>query len=283
VTESGDVNAYSPLATEREILYTTKNRQIRRASVKTLEESVLASFEEADGVGGLSINRKHNLLATNVSKGDENHMVLVSTDTGQAETILKTKVPVGHPQIHPVDDDLFLCSGPITQRMWIVRRSERVGRPLYKHPPTEWLTHEMWLGVSKRIMVVNWPYALKSVHIDDDRELDTIVDMNCWHPSSNSDGSKIVCDTARPDIGLRLIDRASGEHRPLCYPHSSNGGTQWSFSIPADPKKVKLSESTYGPQYSHPHPSFGPGDDRIVFTSDLGRENESQVFVALMP
>jgi len=282
LTESGDVNAYSPVATGKEIFYTTRNKQVKGVSVKSLEERVLASFGEADGLGGLSINRKHSLLATCVGKGEQNRIVLVPTDGGQAETVLKTKVPVGHVQIHPVDDDLILYSGPITQRMWLARRSEGVGRPLYRHPPTEWLTHEMWIGASKRVMVVHWPYALRSVHIDDDRKLDTIVEMNCWHPSSNSDGSKIVCDTARPDIGLQIIDPKTGKHEALCYPRSSSGGTQWDFNIPADPEKEKLTESTYGPQWTHPHPSFSPGDDKVVFTSDMGRKNKSQVFVAFI-
>lgn len=282
LTESGDVNPFSPIATAKEIFYTTNNRQVKAVNVKSLEERVLATFEKADALSGLSINRKSGILATCLREGEQNTIVLVAIDGSWTEAVLRTKIPIGHVQIHPVDDELILFSGPITQRMWLLRRSEKIGRPLYKHPPTEWLTHETWLGISKRVMVVHWPYALKSVHIDDDRKLDTIVELNCWHPSSSSDGSKVVCDTTKPDIGIQIIDPKKGEYETLCYSRSSNSGTQWAFNVPADPEKEEMNEFTYGPQWTHPHPSFGPGDNKIVFTSDMGRKNESQVFVAFM-
>ncbi len=97
--------------------------------------------------------------------------------------------------------------------------------------------------------------------------------------TSGIDGSLIVCDTTCPDVGLRLIDPATGAHRPLCYPRSSNGGSQWAFTVPADDDAAD--ESTYGPQESHPHPSFHPDGARVVYTSD--RTGVSQVYVVDLP
>lgn len=88
-----------------------------------------------------------------------------------------------------------------------------------------------------------------------------------------------MCDTTCPDIGLQLIDPDTGAHDTLCYPGSSNGGAQWAETIPADDDKT--TPETYGPQWSHPHPSFSPDGKRVIYTSD--RTGTSQIYVADVP
>ena len=40
-------------------------------------------------------------------------------------------------------------------------------------------------------------------------------------------------------------------------------------------------ETAYGPQWSHPHPSFSPDGQRVAFTSDM--TGRPQVYVVDVP
>src|SRR5439155_441208 len=79
---------------------------------------------------------------------------------------------------------------------------------------------------------------------------------------------------------LCLVDSGSGEHRVLCFPGASNQGYQWEEPLPlgasgAAPGWQTMVETTrgetaYGPQWSHPHPSFSPDGRLVSYTSDAG-------------
>ena len=178
----------------------------------------------------------------------------------------------------PTDRDLILYTSDINQRMWLAAVGRGELRALHRHDKREWITHESFLGATDQVIFARWPFALMAIGVDDE-EARVVAEMNAWHASANADGSLIVSDTTCPDIGLRLIDPATGAHRPLCYPRSSNGGTQWAFTVPADDDTVD--ESTYGPQWGHPHPSFHPDGTRVVYTSD--HTGTSQVYVVEVP
>ena len=141
-----------------------------------------------------------------------------------------------------------------------------------------WITHETFLGHTNEVIFVHWPYALRGIRVGEDKDR-KIAEFNTWHPSPSPDGSRIVCDTTCPDIGLQLIHPETGEHETLCYPRSSNGGTQWAETVPADDDKVQA--DTYGPQWSHPHPSFSPDGKRVIYTSD--QTGSSQIYVVEVP
>ena len=42
------------------------------------------------------------------------------------------------------------------------------------------------------------------------RAMHTITEFNCWHITPNRAGDQILCDTNHPDLGLFLIDSATG-------------------------------------------------------------------------
>jgi oligogalacturonide lyase len=205
-------------------------------------------------------------------------VIAVNTDGSGHRVVREPPRAVGHVQVCPVDPDLILYSSDVNQRMWLVRVDGSGERPLYLHDKREWITHESFLGQSDEVIFAHWPFALKAIRVGE-REVRVVADFNAWHASSSPDGSWIVCDTTCPDIGLQLIDPATGEHRPLCYPQSSNGGTQWAETVPADDDQVEA--DTYGPQWSHPHPSFSPDGRQVVYTSD--RTGISQVYVVDVP
>ena len=85
--------------------------------------------------------------------------------------------------------------------------------------------HEAWL-TDDEIIFTHWPHALKAIQRDGTGER-TVGAFNCWHPAPRRDGGLIVCDTTLPDVGLQLVEPATGSRRPLCYPRASSQGHQW--------------------------------------------------------
>ena len=80
-----------------------------------------------------------------------------------------------------------------------------------------------------------------------------------WHSASTLDGEWIISDTNWPDEGLQLINVSTRRFRTLCYPLSSEGHPQW----------------------THPHPSFSPDGELVLFNSD--RTGVAQIYLATIP
>ena len=251
--------------------------QVRAVDLDTLKESVLADFGSGRA-GGCSLSSDGARLVTSLQRGKASAVVAVATDGSGFRVVREPPRVVGHVQVCPADPDLILYSSDVNQRMWEVRIDGSGERALFAHDRSVWITHETFLGHSDQVMFVHWPFALRAIRVgaDEDR---TIASFNVWHPSPRQDGSLIVCDTTCPDIGLQLIDLDTGARETLCYPGSSNGGAQWAETIPADDDKT--TPETYGPQWSHPHPSFSPDGKRVIYTSD--RTGTSQIYVADVP
>jgi hypothetical protein len=129
---------------------------------------------------------------------------------------------------------------------------------------------------------VRWPYELRRFHRER-RTFTLIAAFNAWHIAGSRDGRRVLCDTAHPDLGLQLVDVATGERRTLCHPQSSCQGSQWrrdryalaeDWAAAAAERERTLSwmemkaDTVYGPQWTHPHPSFSPSERWVVYTSD---------------
>ncbi len=247
--------------------------QVCSVDLETLEEEVLADFPNGQ-VGGCSLSADGARLVTSLNRNGRSAVLAVNTDGSGHQVVAEPARVVGHVQVCPTDPDLILYSSDINQRMWQIRIDGSEEQLLFEHDKTMWLTHETFLGKSDEVIFVHWPFALKAIRVGTD-EARTVASFNTWHPSPNADGSRIVCDTTCPDIGLQLIDSDTGKHQTLCYPGSSNGGTQWAKTVPADDDTVGA--NTYGPQWSHPHPSFRPDGKRVIYTSD--QTGHSQIYV----
>jgi hypothetical protein len=125
------------------------------------------------------------------------------------------------------------------------------------------------------------------------RHISTIVEYNAWHITPNRAGTAVLCDTNHPDRGLFLISVAGGALRPVCLSESSNQGSQWKtsrYALKEDFQRAQsearsgalswmevATDTVYGPQWTHPHPSFSPDESRVVFASD--RTGHTQVYV----
>ena len=89
----------------------------------------------------------------------------------------------------------------------------------------------------------------------------------------------MVTDTKFPDIGLQLFDISDRPMAPtlLCYPSASSVGDHWNTDhCPYDDGPIEV----YAPQHTHPHPTFSPSGELVVFTSD--RTGRAQVYEAML-
>lgn len=298
VTDADSVHGYSGVISKAgtELFY-TQGDTIKAIHLETFEERLLAEFPEGS-LGECSVSADERFIVTAMKRNDRSHITVTATDGSGGEVIYTSPdQTIIHPQFHPKHADLIAYSGDPAPRMWTINRDGTENRSLYAHDNNEFLVHETFLGSADELIVTHWPYALRRLSLDT-LQMQTISDFNAWHIASNRDGTQVLCDTVHPDIGLRLVDVESGEHTPICYPQSSSSGSQWktdryalaedwAAAQQADDREKTLSwmemkvDTVYGPQWTHPHPSFSPDEKAVVYTSDVS--GHSQVYVALVP
>jgi oligogalacturonide lyase len=193
-----------------------------------------------------------------------------------------------HPQFHPLEPEWIEFSGDPAPRMHRVRRDGSGMECLHQHGNDEFIVHETFLGGSGDIVFTVWPHALCRMDWTT-RQISTILEYNAWHIAPDRRGERVLCDTNHPDDGLQIIDVATGKRRPLCLSQSSNQGSQWrrsSYALAADfaDARKNLSwmenagDTVYGPQWTHPHPSWSNDERLVAFASD--RTGVTQVYVA---
>ena len=80
-----------------------------------------------------------------------------------------------------------------------------------------------------------------------------------------------------------MVDLRSGERTTICHPRATCGGSQWRTSRyalkedfeRAGKEKGALSwmemkvDTVYGPQWSHPHPSWSADEKWCIYDSDI--------------
>ena len=298
LTDADDIHGYSGVISKdgTELFYTQADA-IKAIHLDTFEERVLAEFP-GGGLGECSVSADERFIVTAMKRDDKSHITVTATDGSGGEVIWTSPdQTIIHPQFHPKHPDLIAYSGDPAPRMWTIKRDGTGNRSLYQHDNNEFLVHETFLGARDDLIVTHWPYALRRISLET-LQMQTIADFNAWHIASNRDGTKVLCDTVHPDIGLRLVDVETGEHTPICYPQSSSSGSQWKtdrYALAEDwaaaqqagDREKSLSwmemkvDTVYGPQWTHPHPSFSPDETAVVYTSDVS--GHSQVYVAVIP
>ncbi len=298
LTDADEVHGYSGvISKEGTELFYTQADAIKAIHLDTFEERVLAEFP-GGSLGECSVSADERYIVTAMKRDDKSHITVTATDGSGGEVIYTSPdQTIIHPQFHPKHPDLIAYSGDPAPRMWTIRRDGTENRSLYQHDNNEFLVHETFLGTLDELIVTHWPYALRRMSLET-LQMQTIADFNAWHIASNRDGTKVLCDTVHPDIGLRLVDVELGEHTPICHPQSSSSGSQWKTSRYALAEDWAAAQQTgdrekalswmemkvdtvYGPQWTHPHPSFSPDETAVVYTSDVS--GHSQVYVAVIP
>ena len=298
LTDADEVHGYSGVISKdgTELFYTQADA-IKAIHLDTLEERVLAAFP-GGSLGECSVSADERFIVTAMKRADKSHITVTATDGSGGEVIYTSPdQTIIHPQFHPKHPDLIAYSGDPAPRMWTIKRDGTENLSLYQHDNNEFLVHETFLGALDELIVTHWPYALRRMSLET-LQMQTIADFNAWHIASNRDGTKVLCDTVHPDIGLRLVDVETGEHTPISYPRSSSSGSQWKtdrYALAEDWAAAQQSgdrekalswmemkvDTVYGPQWTHPHPSFSPDETAVVYTSDVS--GHSQVYVAVIP
>jgi oligogalacturonide lyase len=192
-----------------------------------------------------------------------------------------------HPQFHPIESGWIEFSGDPAPRMHRVRVDGTGLECLYQHGNDEFIVHETFLGQTGDMVFTIWPRALCRMDWTT-RAISTIAEYNAWHIAPDRRGERILCDTNHPDEGLQIIEAATGARRQVCLSESSNQGTQWRkscYAVADDFAHARetlswmenAGDTVYGPQWTHPHPSWSFEEDEIAFASD--RTGVTQVYV----
>jgi len=261
--------------------------QITRA---TLEERCLIAFPGAQ-LGECSIGHDGIWITAAIKQGTQQGLVAGRAD-GTSWQLIPFPRTVIHPQFHPLEPEWIEFAGDPAPRMHRVRRDGSGLECLYQHGNDEFVVHETFLGRTGNLVFTIWPRELRTMDWTT-RETRTVAEFNAWHITPNRAGTVVLCDTNHPDMGLHSIDVATGARRRICLSEASSQGTQWRTSryalaedfaaapgtlggralswmeVPAD--------SVYGPQWTHPHPSFSPDERVVAFASD--RTGYTQVYV----
>ena len=245
-------------------------------------------FEAKDAeLGECSISPDGEWLTAAYKKGGESGLVTGRFNGADWRAIAFPRTVI-HPQFHPLDPHWIEFAGDPAPRMHRVRRDGTGLECLYEHGNDEFIVHETFLRSTGDIVFTVWPHKLCRMDWST-RQITTITSYNAWHIAPDRAGERILCDTNHPDEGLQIIDVKTGAHRQLCLSQSSNQGTQWlksSYALAEDFAQARrnnlswmenAADTVYGPQYTHPHPSWSLEEDKVAFASD--RTGVTQVYV----
>ena len=293
LTAGDGIHPFSPAFGPRGLeVFFVRNGGVWAIGLTELGERKIISFDGAQ-LGECSLSASGEWLVTAIKRGTQSGLAVGRSD-GTDWRVIPFPRTVIHPQFHPCEEDWIEFSGDPAPRMHRVRRDGTAMECLFQHGNEEFVVHETFLGATGDIAYTVWPRELRRMSWKT-REHSTIAAFNAWHITANRSGSKVLCDTNHPDLGIFIIDAASGKRTQVCVSQSSNGGSPWRtsrYALAADFAAAQSAAKTadtlswmevatdtvYGPQWTHPHPSFSPDEKKIVFASD--RDGYPQVYVA---
>lgn len=259
----------------------------------SLAERCVVSFENGQ-LGEVSLSACGEWLTAAI-KRDGQAGIAVGRVDGTGWRAMPFPRTVIHPQFHPLEPEWIEFAGDPAPRMHRVRRDGAGLECLYEHGNDEFVVHETFLGRTGDLVYTVWPHALWRMEWRSGKR-EKICDFNAWHITPDKAGRRVLCDTNHPDRGLNLIDCSTGAITPVCATGASNRGSQWKHSRYALAEDFAAARSqagkhlswmeagtdtVYGPQWTHPHPSFSPDERLAVFTSD--RTGHAQVYATALP
>lgn len=290
LTEGAGDNTFGGFlsADDSSLWYVKNTRELRRVDLTTLEEFVVYEVDdewvaygtwvanaECTKLVGIEIKKSDWQPLTDWSKfrdfyftQPECRLINIDLKTGAQRTILQEKRWLGHPIYRPFDDSTvaFCHEGPrdvIDARMWLINEDGSELRNVRQHNDGESFTHEFWVpdgsalcyvahkeGSPHRYVFSADPQTLEN------RELMTIPP--CSHLMSNYDGSLLVGDGSPHKTGdISLND-------PFIWVFDVKKGTQTAICQHNSSWKVLDGDR----QVTHPHPSFSPDNQWVLWSSD---------------
>lgn len=290
MTTGEPIHPYSAaLHPDGETLVFTRGGALWAIHRRTLAERLIADNPNAQ-LGECSISRDGEWLTAAFKSGSQCGLVVGRFDGSGWHTIPFPRTVI-HPQFHPLEPEWIEFAGDPAPRMHRVRRDGAGLECLYEHSNDEFLVHETFLGATGDLVFTIWPRALCRMDWTT-REIGVIAHYNAWHIAPDRKGERVLCDTNHPDEGLQIIDVATGAHQTLCLSESSNQGTQWRksrYALAEDFARARnelswmeaAADTVYGPQWTHPHPSWSNDETKVAFASD--RTGTTQVYVVEVP
>jgi hypothetical protein len=268
---------------------------IYRLNRRTLTEVEITRHPGAS-IGECSISADGEWLAA-AAKVDGQNGILTGRWNGANWNFIPYPRTVIHPQFHPLEPEWIEFAGDPAPRMHRMRRDGSGLECLYEHGNDEFVVHETFLGQTGDIVFTVWPFALCRLNWHT-REITTLCEHNCWHIAPNHAGAKVLFDTNHPDRGIQIFDILTGQIQDVCDSSASGGGSQWltsRYALKEDFEAARSAaksqgalswmeadaDTVYGPQWTHPHPSWSRDERRIAFASD--RTGVTQVYVADLP
>jgi oligogalacturonide lyase len=218
----------------------------------------------AAAMGTTALSHDDRYWAVKFNVGKQANLAITDTQSGQSKIILQRDT-VAHLQFCPDDNNLLFYAGPLTDRVWVIRRDGSGNRRLYQRAPGEWITHESWIPGTRELAITDWPHGVRAIHVDTGAER-RVCNFNAWHPIADRSGKRMVADTNFPDIGLQLFDARDGIGlpMPIAYPQASSMGAHWAGPFPYENGPIAVD----APQHTHPHPVFSPDGRYVLYTSD---------------
>lgn len=294
LTTGAAIHPFSPAYDSRraEIVF-TRGHSIHAVNPATQEERRVVGAPGAQ-LGEPSLSADGDWLTAAFKRGAEQGLIVARLDGSAVQTIPFPRTVI-HPQFHPLEPGWIEFAGDPAPRMHRVRRDGSGLECLYDHTNDEFIVHETFLGQTGDLVFTVWPFRLCRMDWTT-RKVSVIVEHNCWHIAPNRAGTRVLFDTNHPDRGIQVVDVATGTIRDVCQSQSSNGGSQWKrsrYALAADfaaarsAAKQHLSwmeagvDTVYGPQWTHPHPSWSVDETKIAFASD--RSGWTQVYIADIP
>jgi hypothetical protein len=296
LTDGAAIHPFSPALNRAadEIVF-TRGGSLWAVDLVSLNERVIVEMPTAQ-LGEPSISADGERLTVAFKAGSEQGLAVGGMD-GSGWHRIPFRRTVIHPQFHPLEPEWIEFSADPAPRMHRVRRDGSGLECLYQHDNDEFVVHETFLGATGDLVFTVWPFRLCRMDWTT-REIRVLRELNAWHIAPNRAGTHVLFDTNHPDTGIAVIDVATSAVKPVCRSQSSNAGSQWRLSryalAPdfAAARSAATSEGTlswmeagvdtvYGPQWTHPHPSWSQDERRIAFASD--RTGTTQVYVADLP
>lgn len=276
-------------------VYFVRGASVWGLDLSSLREDCVVDFGDGS-MGEPSISRDGEWMVTALKQGRGSGLAVGRTD-GSHWQIIPFPRTVIHPQFHPFEPDWIEFAADPAPRMHRVRRDGAGMECLYEHGNDEFVVHETFLGNSGLLVFTVWPHAIRTLDWTS-RQQRTVAELNAWHITPNRAGTEILCDTNHPDRGILIVDAATGVTNRVCLSEASGRGSQWKksrYAVAADFEAARSggaaapvlswmeagADTVYGPQWTHPHPSYSPDEHSVVFASD--RTGTPQVYVAEIP
>lgn len=287
--------------------YVKNELNLMKVNLETLEEQIIYTVDsqwkgygtwvansECTKLVGIEIKKEDWQPLTSWEKFAEFYhtkphcrLIKVDINTGELEVVHQDNAWLGHPIYRPFDDTTigFCHEGPhdlVDARMWLVNENGSNVRKIKEHALGESCTHEFWIPDGSAMAYVSYfkgqtERVIYKVNPDTLENEQLMTMPPCSHLMSNFDGSLMVGDGCDAPVDVADADSYNIDNDPFLYILNTQNKQATKLAKHNTSWKVLDGDR----QITHPHPSFTPNDQGVLFTSDF--EGVPAVYIADLP